>query len=497
MKTCLLIFPHQLHRDHLGLSQKIDRIFLIEESLFFKDHQYPVNFHKQKLILHRASMLEYQSFLSKQGFETHYFDYQHNLLDSIFATQLKDDYQVIVADTVDYALNRRLKNLATKYHVQLNWLASQLFINSNQQNTEYRATSKRWFMANFYQFQRKRLNIMMENGKPIGGKWSFDESNRKKIPKKEVTAIPTMEFPEESSTVVAAKAYIFENFPNAIGEDTDFYYPTNFAEADAWLEKFLTQRFKQFGPYEDALVPETAWLYHSVLTPMLNIGLLAPMQVVERSIEFAKNNPIPIESLEGFIRQIIGWREFMRATYVDLGVQMRTSNHWQHKRNIPASFYTGTTGIRPIDDVICRALKTGYCHHIERLMVLGGFMFLCEFSPNEIYHWFMEMFVDSYDWVMVTNVYAMSQNADGGLITTKPYFSGSSYLKKMGYSQGQLDQKWSAIWDGLYWRWIHIHSKELGKNPRWSMMCAMAKKMDSEKMNQHLKNANSFLSSIT
>ena len=187
----------------------------------------------------------------------------------------------------------------------------------------------------------------------------------------------------------------------------------------------------------------------------------------------------------------------MRATYVDLGVTMRTSNHWEHHKNIPSSFYDGTTGIKPIDDVIKRTLETAYCHHIERLMVLGGFMFLCEFEPKQIYQWFMELFIDSYDWVMVTNVFAMSQNADGGLITTKPYFSGSSYLKKMGYDDihqtSANDKDWCAIWDSLYWRWIDNHADELSKNPRWAMMCSMARKMDAEKLLNHQKIANDFL----
>ena len=183
----------------------------------------------------------------------------------------------------------------------------------------------------------------------------------------------------------------------------------------------------------------------------------------------------------------------MRATYDDLGVDMRTQNHWNHTRSIPSSFYDGTTGIDPIDDVIKRVLATGYCHHIERLMVLGGFMFLCEFDPKEIYTWFMEMFVDSYDWVMVPNVYAMSQHADGGLITTKPYFSGSAYVRKMSnYPTGE----WASTWDGLYWRWIWNHVDELAKNPRWAMMCSMAKKMPKEKLESHLKTADGFLTNL-
>ena len=215
--------------------------------------------------------------------------------------------------------------------------------------------------------------------------------------------------------------------------------------------------------------------------------------MLKETLAFAKKNEVPINSLEGFLRQIIGWREFIRATYQDHGVEMRTTNHWDHHRKIPDSFYDGTTGIVPIDDTIQRILETGYCHHIERLMVLGGFMFLCEFDPDEIYRWFMEMFIDSYDWVMVPNAYSMSQHADGGLITTKPYFSGSSYVRKMShYKTGP----WCEVWDGLYWRWVWEHRDSLAKNPRWAMMCSMVKKMDETKRKTHLKNAKKYLKSL-
>ena len=235
------------------------------------------------------------------------------------------------------------------------------------------------------------------------------------------------------------------NFPAALGSLKQLYYPTSHTSAVRWLEAFLKQRFFHFGDYEDAVVEGQSWLWHSVLTPMLNSGLLTPKQVVDEVVRFERNHQVPINSMEGFVRQVIGWREFMRATYQDLGVTMRTTNYWNQTRSIPECFYTGETGIDPLDDVIRRILETGYCHHIERLMVLGGFMFLCEFHPDEIYRWFMEMFVDSYDWVMVPNVYAMSQNADGGLITTKPYFSGSSYIRKMSHFKSG---DWCPVWDG-------------------------------------------------
>ena len=505
MKKTLLLFPNQLFEKHECVSPNTHKIVLIEDELFFKDHQYPVNFHHKKLIFHRASMQCYFADLKSQGFEVSYRNWQNNGLQIFFeafidgVNQQHFSNSLSLYDSVDYALNKRLKRYASEYEIDVSWLQSPLFINSDQVNKDYRANKKRWFMADFYQFQRRRLNILMEEGKPKGGKWSYDEENRKKIPKKLRSEIPAIHFPVESEWVFEAREYVVHKFPNAIGNSEHFEYPISHHAAKSWLEEFLEQRFANFGIYEDALVPNQGWLYHSALTPVLNSGLLDPKYVVERSLEFALEHDIPMNSVEGFIRQIIGWREFMRATYVDLGVPMRNGNHWQHHRNIPKSFYEGSTGIKPIDDVIVRALDSAYCHHIERLMVLGGFMFLCEFEPKQIYQWFMEIFIDAYDWVMVPNVFAMSQHADGGLITTKPYFSGSSYLRKMGYDDFKnVDEEkdWCAIWDGLYWRWIDKNKQDLSKNHRWSMMCSMATKMDKTKMENHKNIANEFLQSL-
>ena len=270
-------------------------------------------------------------------------------------------------------------------------------------------------------------------------------------------------------------------------------YPTNHEQAKKWLDTFLEQRFRNFGSYEDAMVKGQNTLWHSVLSPLINIGLLTPEQVLSRCLAFAEENEVPLNSLEGFVRQLIGWREFVRATYESLGSRMRTSNHWEHYHSIPKVFYQQATGLAPVDDCLKRVEATAYCHHIERLMVLGGFLFLCEVSPDHIYRWFMEMFIDSYDWVMVPNVYSMSQHADGGLITTKPYFCGSAYLRRMSnYPRGE----WCDIYDGLYWRWIWKNRKRLSTNPRWAMMCKLAERMGEKKMNQHLHRAETYLSRI-
>ena len=498
MKTAALVFPHQLFAAHPALKYSVDFIVLTEDPLFFGDAQYPCHFHRQKLVLHRASMKHYQAALQSQGFAVQYADYAttDSEPNRLWANlKLQGVSELHCAQVVDFTLEKRLKRLSAQHQIKIHWHQTPGFINSEQQNRDYRAKKKRWFMADFYRWQRQRLGILVdEDCQPIGGQWSFDQDNRHKLPKNKITDLPSLNFPAESPVVKAAKTYVAQNFPHAVGSVERFYYPVDHFSAEKWLEDFLATRFKDFGVYEDAIVEDQNWLYHSVLTPLLNIGLLTPQQVISAAQISAEKYEIPLNSLEGFIRQIIGWREFMRATYEDLGVTMRTTNHWQHHRNIPASFYHGTTGILPIDNTIKRVLETGYCHHIERLMILGGFLFLCEVDPDQIYTWFMELFVDSYDWVMVPNVYAMSQNADGGLITTKPYFSGSNYVRKMShYPSGD----WSEVWDSLYWRWIVKHADSLRGHPRWSMMVRIAYKMEPTKKEQYLARANCFLDSIT
>jgi deoxyribodipyrimidine photolyase-related protein len=249
----------------------------------------------------------------------------------------------------------------------------------------------------------------------------------------------------------------------------------------------------EFGVYEDAIVADNSILHHSVLTPMLNVGLITPKEIIEACLVYAEENDVPLNSTEGFVRQIIGWREFIRGMYEARGSEERTTNFWKFKKKIPASFYDGTTGIPPIDQTIKKVLKTGYCNHIERLMVLGNFMMLCEFDPDEVYRWFMELFIDSYDWVMVTNVYGMSQFADGGLMATKPYISGSNYLMKMSdYKKGE----WQTVWDGLFWRFMDTHRDFFLSNPRLGMLVHMFDKMPIEKQQEHRENGGLYMASL-
>jgi deoxyribodipyrimidine photolyase-related protein len=226
-----------------------------------------------------------------------------------------------------------------------------------------------------------------------------------------------------------------------------------------------------------------------MLSPLLNVGLLTPRYVLDQTLRYAEKNKVALSSLEGFVRQIIGWREYVRAVYVYLGTDMRNSNYFGSEYAIPESFWKGTTGIAPVDDTIKTTLAHGYAHHIQRLMIMGNFMNLCQFKPDEVYKWFMELYVDAYDWVMVPNVYGMALYADGGKITSKPYVSGSSYILKMSnYKKGE----WSEIWDGLFWSFVGKHYETLSKEGRLGFIGVTYQKMSKEKKDMHTKRAREF-----
>ncbi len=491
MNEVVLVFPHQLYNNHPALL-KSRPVYITEEWLFFRQY----NFHQQKLILHRSSMKFYEAYLKDQNYIVNYIDTtkeQNDIRKLIAFLSQQKITSIHIADVVDDWLLKRITTACKKYAIELTIYATPSFLNKMDQVSDYFSKKKTYFQTDFYIQQRKQRKLLLEaDGKPLGGKWTYDTENRMKFPKKEIA--PVIQLPQVSNYILEASQYIQQNFSNNYGnEKAPYYFVSTYKEAEDWLNDFLKNRFEKFGIYEDAIVANENILHHSILTPMLNIGLLTPQQILDAVLIHAKKNKIPLNSLEGFIRQIIGWREFIRIVYEREGSKQRTTNYWQFKRKIPKSFWTGTTGILPIDITIKKVLQTGYCHHIERLMVLGNFMLLCEFDPDEVHQWFMELFIDAYDWVMVPNVYGMTQFADGGLMTTKPYISGSNYLMKMSdYEKGE----WQQIWDGLFWRFMHIHRDFFLKNPRLGMLVGTFDKMSEEKRNNHLENAEKYLTSL-
>ncbi|MFX0197973.1 MAG: cryptochrome/photolyase family protein [Candidatus Hodarchaeota archaeon] len=479
-----LIFPHQLFKDHPAISLT-NTVYLIEESRFFTDFK----FHKKKLLFHRESMLAYKNELSSRGYQVGYVK-QETPKAGMCLTQLisqKILKEVYIADLCDHKLMYRLQKICKQNQKILNIQESPGFLTSKTVLEDFFTTRKNFPMTSFYIAQRKKLKILLKNEKPVGGKWSFDPENRKKLPRSLQIPEPLMprDAPSEHSILRIKKEYAKN--PGLV---EDFVFPLSRSDAHKWLRDFTMNRLKYFGDYEDSISTRHVFVFHSVLSPLLNAGLLTPMEVLENVLTAAEHNKIPINSLEGFVRQIIGWREFVRGAYLFIGEKQRKTNFWNCTNKLSNAFYDGTTGIEPVDVIIKRVLRYAYCHHIERLMILGNFMLLCEIHPDEVYRWFMELFIDAYEWVMVPNVYGMSQYADGGLMTSKPYISSSNYIRKMGdFRAGP----WCEIWDALFWRFIHKHEKIFTENARMRVMTFQLRRMGKQKAREHIKTAEQFL----
>ncbi len=490
MSIVTLIFPHQLFKANPAVAAG-RKVYLVEEYLFFSQYQ----FHQQKILFHRASMKAYAAYLADTGIAVEYIEAispLHDIRELIAHLYKQKVTELHVAEVADNFLHKRIVSACGKKNIRYVLYPTPNFLNTPEAVKLYFDRKKTYFQTGFYTEQRRQRNILLdEAGNPAGGQWTYDSDNRKKFPENE--GVPVLQTPSENEFVQEARQYVAQHFAEGYGSTAHFMYPTDFAGAEKWLDDFLKERFEKFGIYEDAIVASETVLHHSVISPLLNAGLLHPQDIIDKAIAAAAKYNVPLNSLEGFVRQVLGWREFIRIVYEREGSKQRTTNYWGFTRKIPPSFWTGTTGIPPIDHTIKKVLQTSYCHHIERLMVLGNFMLLCEFDPDEVYRWFMELFIDAYDWVMVPNVYGMTQFADGGLMTTKPYISGSNYLMKMSdYAKGP----WQAVWDGLFWRFMHVHRSFFLQNPRLGMLVNTYDKMTAEKQSTHLHHAEQFLNSL-
>ena len=492
METINIILPNQLFEESVLLNSEYSH-YLIEEYLFFKQY----NFHKQKIYFHRCSMKNYFDYLESKQLKTFYinsFEKKSDIrsfIDSINTEKIK---KIVCLNPEDNYLERRIKESCKKKSLKFEFYDNPAFINSREElKGFFRTEKKKLFQTSFYKSERIRLKILLdENQNPLGGKWTYDDMNREKYPKNKQT--PKIKVAKKTSNHEEASSYVLKYYKNNNGQiNKEFIYPTNFTTAKKWIQEFLKNRFDEFGPYEDAILKEETIINHSLLSPLINSGLITPNYLIQSILEFYEKNNIRLNSCEGLIRQIIGWREFIRGVYVSKGVEERTKNFWNFNREIPKSFYNATTGIEPVDDTINKINSFGYANHIERLMIIGNFMLLCEFHPDQVYRWFMELFIDSYDWVMVPNVYGMSQFADGGLMSTKPYISSSNYILKMSnYKKGY----WCEIWDALFWNFMNNQRHFFSKNPRMRMLISSFDKMDANKRESHLLKADQFLNSL-
>lgn len=401
---------------------------------------------------------------------------------------------VFYYDPVDNILKRDLdqlaKSLAPHPVIQL---TNPGFLCSLEDLASYhksKSSPDSYTHASFYNWQRDRLNSELG----MTGHKTYDIENRDKLPAN--ITIPDLPPTHQESLQSHAKPYItqaikiihasqlWSKFPGPLEPDA-LQFPISHEASVKWLDHFCVHRLAQFGKYEDAIDGQGRnFLFHSCISPMLNTGLLTPDQVLQTVSSYYKAhkpaNNISIQAYEGFIRQIIGWREYQRYIYMYIGEQMRSSNHFGNNiQDLSPAWYTGELGIKPVDDAIRMAFRDGYLHHILRLMVMGNFMNLAGIHPHTAYKWFMEFSLDSYDWVMVGNVYSMAFWADGGLTMRKPYISSSAYIFKMSTYPQKDSQDWAKLWDSAFHYFIDRNADKLLRTYYAGLVRAWKKKSSS------------------
>lgn len=491
MRRIQWIFGDQCYYWSSFLLESNTPILIWESSLFLQRRRY----HKQKLIFLYSSLRLFAQWLRDQGKEVWYFDLnspQASLSREKFFDYLHQqgvtDIDLFPPASQEIDMMHHMED-----YFQVHMHSETSFLTPKHIYQKYFQKHSFQFLP-FYKAQRKYFHILMDGSKPRGGKWTFDTENRKSYPR-DLTFPEVEVFHDTHTQQVIDQVKNDISFINTCGKGEQCIYPVTRQEAWQSLEIFCQERLVYFGTYEDAIDIKNHTGYHSLLSMVINNGILHPQEVISFVVQYGEEHPeISLNQVEGFLRQVLGWREYIKNIYDARIQEWDQDNFFHFTKPIPQAFWTGETGLLPVDTTIHSVLGTGYCHHIERLMILGNIMLLCEFHPQEVTEWFHCLFVDAYDWVMKPNVLGMSQYADGGRMMTKPYISSSNYILKM--SNYPQDGYWEKMWDALFWRFISRHQDILKSQARMHFMVAHWQKKTVAQQKEYLYTAEEFLSTL-
>ena len=342
-------------------------------------------------------------------------------------------------------------------------------------------------MEDFYRWQRRRLGVLMDGSEPVSGRWNFDAENREPPPSDARPPRPYL--PREDDIDRDVRADIDRMRLKTFGADAPRRWPATRAQARRALDRFVEQRLPDFGRWQDAMLAGEQLMWHSHISSSLNLGLMAPLEPVDAAVAALEDGSAPMAAVEGFVRQIIGWREYVWGTYWHYADRWDSDDALNASAALPRLFWGGKTDMRCLDDAVGGLEETAYAHHIQRLMLFGNLMLLLGVSPREAFDWFHESFVDAYEWVMAPNVYAMALHADGGRMFTKPYAAGGRYVDRMSdyctgcrYDPKQRTGEDACPFSTLYWDFLDRNRSAIASNHRMRMPYRNLERIDDEEM---------------
>lgn len=505
-KVLRLILGDQLNENHSWLSETTDNVMYCMMEL--RQETGYVRHHIQKIMAFFDAMRNFARILEKQGHQLKYLKISNPLSTNSLIENLSllienhniERFEYMLPD--EYRLDMQLRQFCEGLNIETNAVDTEHFICARGQLKEFFASRKTYIMESFYRDIRKRLGVLMDDGGPMGGKWNYDHQNRESLKRGEQINELELEGSNLEHLFDEIKASGIEYIGNV--DAKNFKWLTSRDEGLKWLEYWLEKGLPNFGKYQDAMHSDYSFLFHSRLSFLLNAKLISPMEIVNKTLDhWEMNKQIEIASVEGFIRQIIGWREYMRGIYWAHMPEYSTLNYFNHDRALPGWFWTAQTKMNCMRHAITQSLDEAYAHHIQRLMVTGNFALLAGVNPDEIDAWYLGIYIDAIEWVEITNTRGMSQFADGGIVGTKPYVSSAAYIHKMSnycsnchYKHKEKTGEGACPFNSLYWRFYELNREKLAKNPRVSMMYRTWDKMDDQKKQAYLDRAESYLESI-
>ncbi len=506
-KTLRLILGDQLNAEHSWFKETDPSVcYLLMEVRTETDY---ATHHIQKVIAFFAAMRRFAEWLRSKGHKVIYIrlddkqnrqSFEENIAELVawhgftrFEWQLPDEHR----------LDTTLAKMAKALGVPTAVYDTGHFMSTRTELAEFFEGKKTYLMESFYRYMRRKHGVLMDGDGPLTGKWNYDESNRKKMPAAHVPP-PPLEFENDTTAIYAM---ITEAGIKTIGQvnSAAFPWPVNAEQAVLLLEHFVTHCLQLFGTFQDAMTPTYWSLYHSRLSFALNVKLISPQQVIKRAIEEWRKRPeeIAFHQLEGFVRQIIGWREYMRGIYWLKMPDFAQLNYFNHTEKLPEWYWTGNTRMRCLQHSIKQSLQYAYTHHIQRLMVTGNFALLAGIAPDEVDAWYLGIYIDAIEWVEITNTRGMSQYADGGIVGSKPYVSSAAYINKMSnycsgcyYKHDKRTGERACPFNSLYWNFFDRHEKPLKSNHRVAMMLKVWNNMPQEERTKTLQQAEYYLKNV-
>ena len=506
-KTLRLILGDQLNAQHSWF-QKVDEniIYVLFEMRQETDY---VNHHIQKVVAFFASMENFAKQLREENHQVIYWELDAKKNKQSLVENLKvvidenkiEHFEYQLPD--EYRLDEQLKSFCKAIGITSQVFDSEHFMSTRLELRDFFEGKKNYLMESFYRSMRRKYDLMMDGDQPVTGKWNYDKENRKKIPKDHVPIEPLVfekDVSEVHQRIIDAEVKTIGNI-----DPTNFIWATTREESLQVLDFFIKKCLPLFGTYQDAMTPHYWSLYHSRISFSMNVKMLSPLEVVKAANAHWKKNQdqITIAQIEGFVRQIIGWREYMRGVYWAKMPEFSELNYLEHNNKLPNYFWTGKTKMHCVRHSVQQSLDYAYAHHIQRLMVTGNFALLAGISPDELDEWYLGIYIDAIEWVEITNTRGMSQFADGGIVGTKPYVSSANYVDKMShycktcfYNKKEKTGERACPFNSLYWDFYDRHRDKLEKNPRIGMAYRLWNKMDGEKRADILKQAEVYLNDL-